>query len=143
MAELSSAIPRRRSLRRSQKAVARRFDSAGPFTYVFLILVVLVSFFPLYWSLVVASHTNAAVYEYPPKLVPGSKMIPFMIVGATDARFFRRIGVTAYGYGLFSERISFADFASMFHGDNERVDVESLDLTTQLWEALIDDFLAA
>src|SRR5204863_1716537 len=57
---------------------------------------------PLYESL--ARVTSA--------LVPGSAMIPFMIVGATDARFFRRVGVTSYGYGLFSERISFADFAS-------------------------------
>jgi cellobiose transport system permease protein len=54
--------------------VARRFDSAGPFTYVFLILVVLVSIFPLYWSLVVASHDNAAVYAYPPKLLPGGNL---------------------------------------------------------------------
>ena len=34
--------------------------------YVFLILVVLVSLFPLYWSLVVASHDNSAVAAYPP-----------------------------------------------------------------------------
>src|SRR5256885_15341623 len=68
----SEAVPRGR--RSSQRAVARRFDSAGPFTYVFLILVVLVSLFPLYWSLVVASHTNAAVYEYPPKLLPGANL---------------------------------------------------------------------
>src|SRR6266480_813392 len=68
----SEAVPRRR--RRSHRAVARRFDSAGPFTYVFLILVVLVSLFPLYWSVVVASHTNSAVYDYPPKLVPGANL---------------------------------------------------------------------
>ena len=68
----SQAVPRRR--RRSQRAVARRFDSAGPFTYVFLILVVMVSLFPLYWSLVVASHDNAAVFAYPPKLLPGSNL---------------------------------------------------------------------
>ena len=68
----SEAVSRRR--RRSQRAVARRFDSAGPFTYVFLILVVLVSLFPLYWSLVVASHDNAAVYAYPPKLLPGANL---------------------------------------------------------------------
>lgn len=68
----SEAVPRRR--RRSHRAVARRFDSAGPFTYVFLILVVMVSLFPLYWSLVVASHDNAAVYAYPPKLLPGSNL---------------------------------------------------------------------
>ena len=69
----SSAIPRRRS-RRVHRAVARRFDSAGPFTYLFLLLVVAASLFPLYWSLVVASHTNAAVYAYPPKLLPGANL---------------------------------------------------------------------
>jgi acetylornithine deacetylase/succinyl-diaminopimelate desuccinylase-like protein len=75
------------------------------------------------------------------RLVPGSKTIPFLLVGATDARFFRRKGVTAYGYGLFSERISFAEFASMFHGDDERVDVESLRLSTQLWDGLARDLV--
>jgi len=75
------------------------------------------------------------------RLVPGARTIPFLLVGATDARFFRRKGVTAYGYGLFSERISFADFASMFHGDDERVDVDSLRLSTELWEGLARDLL--
>jgi len=68
------------------------------------------------------------------KLVPGAQTIPFLIVGATDARFFRRRGVTAYGYGLMSERISFKDFAKMFHGRNERIDQESLRLSTELFE---------
>src|SRR5205823_5685150 len=70
MAAVSSAIPKARG----RRAVARRFDSGGPLTYLFLILVVVGSIFPLYWSLVVASHTNAAVYEYPPKLLPGSNL---------------------------------------------------------------------
>ncbi|MEK6226809.1 MAG: M20/M25/M40 family metallo-hydrolase [Chloroflexota bacterium] len=68
------------------------------------------------------------------KLVPGAETIPFLIVGATDARYFRRKGVTAYGYGLMSERISFKDFAKMFHGNNERIDQESLRLSTELFE---------
>lgn len=68
------------------------------------------------------------------KLVPGAETIPFLIVGATDARYFRRKGVTAYGYGLMSERISFKDFAKMFHGRNERIDQESLRLSTELFE---------
>ena len=75
------------------------------------------------------------------KIVPGAQTIPFMLVGATDARFFRRAGAVAYGYGLFSERISFTDYASMFHGDNERVDLESLDLVTELWDGVLADFL--
>src|ERR1043166_9145704 len=69
----SYVFPRSRA-NRTHRAVARRFDSAGPLTYAFLILVVLFSVFPLYWSLVVASHTNAAVYEYPPKLLPGANL---------------------------------------------------------------------
>ena len=68
------------------------------------------------------------------KLVPGAETIPFLIVGATDARYFRRKGVTAYGYGLMSERISFKDFAKMFHGNDERIDQESLRLSTELFE---------
>jgi acetylornithine deacetylase/succinyl-diaminopimelate desuccinylase-like protein len=92
-----------------------------------------------------ASPTDTSLYaslaRVTSRLVPESKMIPFLVVGATDARFFRRAGVPSYGYGLFSERISFAEFATMFHGDNERVDVESLELTTQLWDAVIEDFL--
>jgi hypothetical protein len=44
-------------------------------------------------------------------------------------------------FGLFSDRISFQDFGAMFHGDNERVDVESLRLSTEFWYRLARDFL--
>jgi acetylornithine deacetylase/succinyl-diaminopimelate desuccinylase-like protein len=72
----------------------------------------------------------------------GSHLAPFFSVGATDARFFRRLGATAYGFGLFSQKLSFEDYGRMFHGDDERVDVESLRLSTELWEAVARDVLA-
>jgi acetylornithine deacetylase/succinyl-diaminopimelate desuccinylase-like protein len=71
----------------------------------------------------------------------GSHLVPTFNVGATDARFFRRIGATAYGYGLFSRKLTFEQFGRMFHGDDERVDVESLRLSTELWEAVARDLL--
>jgi acetylornithine deacetylase/succinyl-diaminopimelate desuccinylase-like protein len=74
-------------------------------------------------------------------LVPEARIVPTMFTGATDARFFRRKGVTSYGYALLSERIDFNDFVSMFHGDDERVDQESLRLSTEMWMALARDFL--
>jgi acetylornithine deacetylase/succinyl-diaminopimelate desuccinylase-like protein len=74
-------------------------------------------------------------------LVPDADTVPFLIVGATDARFFRKLGTVSYGYGLLSERIPFNEFAQMFHGDNERVDQESLRLSTELWEATVKEFL--
>ena len=76
------------------------------------------------------------------QLVDGSSLVPFLTVGATDARFFRRAGSVAYGFGLFSRKLSFDDYASMFHGNDERVDVESLVLSTRLWESLAHDLLA-
>lgn len=71
----------------------------------------------------------------------GSAIVPFLTVGATDARFFRRLGITSYGFGMFSERMTFEDYGVMFHGDDERVDVDSLRLSTELWEALAHDLL--
>ncbi|MCU4183809.1 M20/M25/M40 family metallo-hydrolase [Acidiferrimicrobium sp. IK] len=75
-------------------------------------------------------------------LVPGSALIPTMTAGATDARFFRRIGATSYGFGLLSEKIGFEQYMGMFHGDDERVDVESLRLCADLYEALARDLLS-
>jgi acetylornithine deacetylase/succinyl-diaminopimelate desuccinylase-like protein len=75
------------------------------------------------------------------RLHPGSGLIPFLTVGATDARFFRRLGVPSYGFGLFSERLTFEQFSTMFHGDDERVDIESLRLSTELWQELARDLL--
>jgi acetylornithine deacetylase/succinyl-diaminopimelate desuccinylase-like protein len=71
----------------------------------------------------------------------GSKIVPYMTVGATDARFFRRLGTTSYGFGLFSTAMSLEDYGTMFHGDDERIDVESLRLSTEMWEALSHDLL--
>jgi acetylornithine deacetylase/succinyl-diaminopimelate desuccinylase-like protein len=87
---------------------------------------------PLWDSL---SRAGQAFYE-------GSHIVPMLSVGATDARFFRRRGVTAYGFGMFSQKLTYEEFGRMFHGDDERVDVESLRLSTELWEAVARDLLA-
>lgn len=75
------------------------------------------------------------------RLCEGSALVPTIMTGGTDNRFFRRAGSVGYGFGLFSRRISFEDYARMFHGHDERVDQESLDLSTQLWLALAHDLL--
>jgi acetylornithine deacetylase/succinyl-diaminopimelate desuccinylase-like protein len=72
---------------------------------------------------------------------PGAKTVPYLTVGATDARFHRALGGVAYGFGLHSEAIGFEQYGAMFHGIDERVDVESLRLSTEMWIALAHDFL--
>jgi acetylornithine deacetylase/succinyl-diaminopimelate desuccinylase-like protein len=83
-------------------------------------------------------HTLERVSEH---FYAGSQIVPYLSVGATDARFFRDVGATAYGFGMFSRNLSFEDYGSMFHGDDERVDVESLGLSTELWGAVSRDLL--
>jgi cellobiose transport system permease protein len=68
----SVAYPERARSRR--RPLSRRLGAAGPFTYLALIVVAIVSAFPLYWSLVVASHDNSAVSAYPPVLTPGHEL---------------------------------------------------------------------
>jgi acetylornithine deacetylase/succinyl-diaminopimelate desuccinylase-like protein len=75
-------------------------------------------------------------------LVPGSRVVPSMTSGGTDAKYFRWKGVPSYGFGLHSPRIPYTEYPLMFHGHDERVDVDSLRLSAQMWEALCRDFLA-
>jgi len=84
----------------------------------------------------------AALGRVTQALVPGSKIIPRMTGGATDARFFRWKGVPSYGFALHSRRIPYTEYPLMFHGNNERIDTESLRLSATMWEALCRDFLA-
>ena len=50
---------------------SRTYRHGGPLTYVLLLLLTVLSAFPLYWSFVVASHDNSALGAYPPVLTPG------------------------------------------------------------------------
>jgi cellobiose transport system permease protein len=61
-----------RAVRR--RRIARRLGSAGPLTYLALVVIAIASIFPLYWSFVVASHDNSAVSAYPPVLTPGGQL---------------------------------------------------------------------
>jgi acetylornithine deacetylase/succinyl-diaminopimelate desuccinylase-like protein len=75
------------------------------------------------------------------RLVDDSALVPFVMVGGTDNRYFRRAGSVGYGFGLFSRRLTFEDYATMFHGNDERIDQESLALCTTLWEEVAKEFL--
>jgi acetylornithine deacetylase/succinyl-diaminopimelate desuccinylase-like protein len=72
---------------------------------------------------------------------PGSRLSPALLVGATDARFFRKKGAVALGAALYSPEVTFETFASRFHGNDERVDVASLGMSTELWTGVVEDLL--
>jgi acetylornithine deacetylase/succinyl-diaminopimelate desuccinylase-like protein len=73
---------------------------------------------------------------------PGARLLPRLIVGFTDAPYFRARGAVAYGFGLCSRSLTAEAMAPRFHGNDERVDVESLALTTQAWLDVCELLLA-
>lgn len=75
------------------------------------------------------------------RLRPQATCIPALTTGGTDARFFRALGIPAYGFGLCTPRFTLAEYAAMFHGNDERIDQESLGLSVALWELLARDLL--
>ena len=84
----------------------------------------------LLWE-TVTRHTQVAY--------PGADLVPGLIVGGTDARFYRERGITAYGAGLFSPKMDLATFGSRFHGNDERIDVDSLGLSGNYFYGIAKD----
>jgi acetylornithine deacetylase/succinyl-diaminopimelate desuccinylase-like protein len=69
---------------------------------------------------------------------PEAQVIPSLVTGGTDSRFFRGRGAIAYGAGLLSPSVDTYEFFRRFHGHNERIDVESLRLTVGLWLEVVE-----
>ena len=91
-----------------------------------------------------ASPTDTPIFAVMRKVtaaVGKAEIVPSFTVGATDSRFFRRKGVPAYGYSLYSPRIEYGEFNTMFHGRNERIDQESLQLMLDLYEQTAREYL--
>lgn len=70
---------------------------------------------------------------------PEAQIVPTLVTGGTDSRFFRRRDAVAYGAGLLSPTVDAGEFFTRFHGHDERIDVDSLRLTVQLWLDVVDN----
>lgn len=80
-------VPRRR--RRS--SAAGRQLTAGPFTYIVLILVTVISVFPLYYTMVIGSHTNSEMAKSPPPFSVNTSLFDNMREALKQQPLFRDI----------------------------------------------------
>jgi acetylornithine deacetylase/succinyl-diaminopimelate desuccinylase-like protein len=67
-------------------------------------------------------------------------LIPAMVPVSTDARFFRRAGVVAYGAAHFDDAMSFGEVLGLYHGNDERVSEGSVTATYDLFARTITEF---
>jgi acetylornithine deacetylase/succinyl-diaminopimelate desuccinylase-like protein len=73
----------------------------------------------------------------------GSRVVPIMAAGGSDARLLRMQGVPAYGFGLLSREWDYEQYRERIHAHDERIDVASIELTVAALCRVVIDRLGA
>ena len=60
---------------------------------------------------------------------PGGGLAPTLFTGGNVGRHMRAAAVPSFGFGVLSAALDPATYWSRFHGDDERIDLESLALS--------------
>jgi len=91
---------------------------------------------------VVTEPVASPVYEIIKRQIelrePHAAVVPYMIPGFTDAKYFTQMGARWYGFSPVKiEKASGIKFADMFHGHNERIRVAGLAWGTELLDSVV------
>jgi acetylornithine deacetylase/succinyl-diaminopimelate desuccinylase-like protein len=71
---------------------------------------------------------------------PDATVVPYLVPGFTDAKYFTRMGARWYGFApVRIEKGSGIKFADMFHGHDERVPVAGLHWGAEVLDAVVRD----
>jgi len=70
---------------------------------------------------------------------PAAIVLPYMLSGATDAKFVARLGIKSYGFSPL--RLEMGEpFGELIHGHDERVPVRALAFGVQVLYEVVRDF---
>ncbi|MBE7324429.1 M20/M25/M40 family metallo-hydrolase [Nocardioides sp. Y6] len=84
-------------------------------------------------STLMSSITRSLLAEDPDAVVA-----PYLMSGGTDAKHFRRLGITGYGFAPLRLPADL-DFGALFHGVDERVPVDALQFGTRVFDRFLDE----
>ena len=91
------------------------------------------------------SSTTAPIWSTLERAVtaayPDGGLVPSLFTGGTDGRYFRARDIPTFGFGVLSRSMPPQRYWSYFHGHDERIDIESLRLSTEAWERVALDYL--
>ncbi|QZY50664.1 M20/M25/M40 family metallo-hydrolase [Leucobacter tenebrionis] len=71
--------------------------------------------------------------------VADAPTVPIMAAGGSDARVLRELGIPAYGFGLLAPDWSYERYREGVHGNDERIDVESIELSMAALRSIVAD----
>lgn len=69
---------------------------------------------------------------------PDGLVSPYLMSGGTDAKHFRTLGMTSYGFAPLRLPADL-DFGSLFHGVDERVPVDALEFGARVFDRFLDE----
>jgi acetylornithine deacetylase/succinyl-diaminopimelate desuccinylase-like protein len=72
---------------------------------------------------------------------PKSGLVPVMLTGGTDSRFFRRKGSVCYGFHPVRPETSYSEMQETIHGIDERISIENLVFGTSVLYKVIERFM--
>jgi acetylornithine deacetylase/succinyl-diaminopimelate desuccinylase-like protein len=91
----------------------------------------------------VASPVFDAIKHQVEAREPGAVVVPYMIPGFTDAKYFSQMGARWYGFSPVKiERDAGIRFADMFHGNDERVPIAGLAWGAEVLDAVVREVCA-
>jgi len=74
---------------------------------------------------------------------PDAVVVPYMIPGFTDGKYFSQLGARWYGFAPIKiEKDSGIRFADMFHGNDERIPIAGLHWGTEVLDAVVREICA-
>jgi cellobiose transport system permease protein len=85
-----AAVPQTTKPRRARGRAGKQL-SAGPGTYIILSLVTIVAAFPLYYTLIIASHTNYEMAQTPPPFLPNASVFHNIRLALHEQPLFKAI----------------------------------------------------
>jgi acetylornithine deacetylase/succinyl-diaminopimelate desuccinylase-like protein len=68
---------------------------------------------------------------------PGALVAPYTMSGGTDAKHFRKLGMSCYGFAPLRLPADL-DFTALFHGVDERVPVDGLEFGARVFDRFLD-----
>jgi len=73
-------------------------------------------------------------------MYPGTTLVPMLVGGVTDGRYWRQRGTRVCGFTLYDREMTATRFSSMIHGKDERVSIESLQRSLEYFYRLPEEF---
>jgi len=90
------------------------------------------------------SAANTPLYEQIVNVLkefePNCSVVPILLTGGTDSRFFRRMGTICYGFQPTRADLPHEEILKMTHGIDERISIENLVFGTSVLHSVVERF---